>query len=119
MEWHAAPLPDLAPALNADMPRHLRLLRKRAQFVYRPRRSVVDEAGQFKLPVRGRFPDLPFLVIRIEAEWPGHSARWVGLREARAREQRRLYPVVEAQHAPEGRVYAGMGRQAAASQERQ
>lgn len=87
MEWHAAPPSDLAPASNADMPRHLRLLRKRTQFVYRPRSSIVNEARQFEPPVRRRFPDLP-LIICVEAERRGHSANRVYLREACAPEQR-------------------------------
>src|SRR6185312_2703273 len=50
VQRHAAPLADLAPTLDTDMPRYLCLQRERAQPVDRPGRLVVDEARHFEPP---------------------------------------------------------------------
>src|ERR1700738_3896905 len=116
---HAAPLTDLAPALDADMPGDLPLLRQCHQLLQRPGPPVGDKAAETEYPVIRYRPPLPLRVIGVEAERAGDGAGRIGLRQALAAEQSRLDPVVEAQDRLQRGVDAGMGRKLVAGQHRQ
>src|ERR1700730_17480415 len=45
----AGPFADHAPALDANMPRHLRFLRQSIQLLQAPGRAAVDEPGETEL----------------------------------------------------------------------
>src|SRR6266481_6436548 len=48
-ERDPGPFADHAPAFDANVPRHLRLLRQLVEFWQRPRSSAIDQAGQIEL----------------------------------------------------------------------
>src|SRR6202140_671201 len=116
---HAAPLANLAPALDADMPGDLPLLRQCHELLQRPGPPVGDEAADTEYPVIRYRAHLPLRVIGVEAERAGNGAGRIGLRHALAAEQSRLDPVVEAQDRLQRGVDAGMGREVVAGQHRQ
>ena len=70
---HARPLPDIVPALDADMPDDPFLLRQRVDLLRGPGPLVLDQAGEFELPVRAvdRLDVLDF-VIGVEARRLDH-----------------------------------------------
>jgi hypothetical protein len=57
----AGPFADHAPAFDANVPRHLRLLRELIEVLQRPSGPVVDQAGQVELVARA--VDLGDLVL--------------------------------------------------------
>jgi hypothetical protein len=64
---HAGPLPDVIPALDADMPDDPFLLRQRVELLHGPRLLVGNPAGQLQLPRRAVDPvDILDAVIVIE-----------------------------------------------------
>src|SRR5580704_3497898 len=119
VQRHTAPLPDLAPSLDTDVPGDLSLLRQAAQSVDRPRGLVRNQPGDRKAPIFWDRADLPNWIVSVEAERSGDRARRIGFGKALRIKQCRLHPIIEAQHRPERSIDAGMGRKIAAGEQRQ
>src|SRR5258707_2761075 len=119
MQRHPAPLTNLAPSFDADVPRGLAFLRQRHQVLKSPGDFIGDPAGYLEEPLRRYGADLPFRIVSIEAEGLGDRARRIGLSQPVGIKQGRLHPVVELQHRPKRRVDAGMSGKIAACQESQ
>src|ERR1700730_11727719 len=116
---HTAPLPDLAPSFDTDVPGDLILLRQAAQSVDRPRGLVRNQSGDRKAPIFWDHADLPNWISSVEAERSGDRARRIGFGKALRIKERRLHTIIEAQHRPERSIDAGMGRKIAAGEQRQ
>ena len=96
---HAGPLADRAPALDADEPRDLRLLRQGVELLQRPRLLVRDQAIDDQLvAVLVDVGRLLFGIVGVERKRARDRALGIGLGQAVGIEQPRLHPVVELRH---------------------
>src|SRR6201987_2803473 len=96
VQRHTAPLPDLAPSFDADVPGDLRLLWQAAQSVDRPRGLVCNQSGDGKTPTVWDRAGLPRWIVSVEAERSGDGARRIGFGKALRIKQRRLHAIIEA-----------------------
>ena len=95
----AGPLADRAPALDADEPRDLRLLRQRVELLQRPRLLVLDQAVDDELEAVLVDVGCCLLgVVGVERKRARDRALGIGLGQAVGVEQSRLHPVVELRH---------------------
>ena len=109
------PLANIVPALDADMADDDFLFRQRVYLRRGPRRFVVDQPGEFKLPLRAvdRL-DVLDLVIGVEARRLDHLIDAVGWRQLMRIEQQRLHAVVEVGHRAQHRLHrVGIAHRAA------
>src|ERR1700751_1029365 len=95
VQRHTAPLPDLAPSFDTDVPGDLSLLRQAAQSVGRPRGLVRNQPGDRKVPIFWDHADLPNWISSVEAERSGDRARRIGFGKALRIKQRRLHTIIE------------------------
>src|ERR1700740_3352257 len=96
VERHTAPLPDLAPSFDTDVPGDLSLLRQAAQSVDRPRGLVRNQPGDRKAPIfwdharrnrERRGPRLEVTIVKdaaLSSRWRSRGESLVYVRSARS-----------------------------------
>jgi hypothetical protein len=96
VQRHTAPLPDLAPSFDTDVPGDLSLLRQAAQSIDRLRGFVANQRGDRKAPIFWDHTGLPDWIISVEAERSGDGVRGIDFGEALRIIQRRLHTIIKA-----------------------
>src|SRR5580692_7408629 len=103
---HAGPLPDIVPALDADMPDDPFLLRQPVELLHGPRLLVGDPAGELQLPCRAIDPvDVLDAIIGVETRRLHDLGFAVGRRQVARPEHQRLDAIVEGGHRAKHRLH--------------